>query len=116
MDVILILALYFTPLIIAAARKLPNTGSVAVINILLGWTLVGWIVALAMAAGSGQPRGTQVNVINQPTYPSPAVPPVPQVQPADDPEIVELRKQLAAAELRNKITETDRRFYEKDTA
>lgn len=40
---------YFLPTIIAASRKVVNSGSVLVINLLLGWTLVGWAVALAMA-------------------------------------------------------------------
>lgn len=43
---------YVLPSIIAMARKVPNTGSVVVINILLGWTFVGWVVALAMALRS----------------------------------------------------------------
>jgi hypothetical protein len=42
-------ALYFTPTIVAVARKVEHQGSVAVINFFLGWTLVGWVVSLAMA-------------------------------------------------------------------
>lgn len=42
--------LYFLPTIIGKARGVPNLGSIAVINIFLGFTLVGWVVALAMAA------------------------------------------------------------------
>jgi len=48
----LIMALYFIPLIIAILRRVPNVGSVAVINIFLGWTFIGWVVAMAMAARS----------------------------------------------------------------
>jgi T4 superinfection immunity protein len=44
--------LYFIPLIVAVVRKVPNVGSIGVINFFLGWTLVGWVVALAMAARS----------------------------------------------------------------
>jgi hypothetical protein len=40
---------YFLPTIIAVARKVTNQGSVLVINFFLGWTFVGWVVALAMA-------------------------------------------------------------------
>jgi hypothetical protein len=47
-----ILAVYFAPTLVAFARDVPNKGSVIVINTLLGWTLVGWVVALAMAARS----------------------------------------------------------------
>lgn len=55
--VILVLgvALYFVPTIVAKDRKVPNFGSVAVINIFLGWTLVGWVIALAMAVRSVPP-------------------------------------------------------------
>ena len=48
--VIFILAVYFIPTIIAMVRKVPNTGSVAIINIFLGWTFIGWVVAMSMAA------------------------------------------------------------------
>jgi hypothetical protein len=46
---IAVLCLYFLPTIIALARKVRNQGSVVVINLFLGWTLIGWVVALAMA-------------------------------------------------------------------
>jgi len=45
-------AAYFTPGIVASARHVPNAGSVWIINVLLGWTLIGWAVALAMACRS----------------------------------------------------------------
>jgi T4 superinfection immunity protein len=41
--------LYLVPTIVAVARKVSNQGSVIVINLFLGWTLVGWVMALAMA-------------------------------------------------------------------
>src|SRR5260221_12367546 len=49
-------AAYFTPAIVALVRRVPNAGSVIVIDLLLGWTIVGWIVALAMACRSKAPR------------------------------------------------------------
>ena len=49
---IMALAFYFIPSIIGAVRKVPNIGSVVVINLFLGWTLIGWVIALAMAARS----------------------------------------------------------------
>jgi hypothetical protein len=39
---------YLLPLIIALIRKVP-AGGVAAMNILLGWTVIGWLVALLMA-------------------------------------------------------------------
>ncbi len=47
--VIIVIGAYFLPTIVAVARKVTNQGSVAVINFFLGWTLIGWVVALAMA-------------------------------------------------------------------
>lgn len=46
---IVFLAFYMIPTIVAVIRKVTNQGSVAVINIFLGWTLIGWVVALSMA-------------------------------------------------------------------
>jgi hypothetical protein len=43
---------YWLPTILATTRKVPNLGSVVVLNLFLGWTLVGWVVALSMAARS----------------------------------------------------------------
>lgn len=42
-------ALYFLPAIIAAVRHTHNTAAVLLLNIFLGWTVVGWFVALLMA-------------------------------------------------------------------
>jgi hypothetical protein len=44
-----LLAIYLLPTIIAAARKKGNLPLIILVNILLGWTLVGWIVALVLA-------------------------------------------------------------------
>jgi hypothetical protein len=49
--VLWILAVYFAPILVAGMRGHHNVGSIAVINIFLGWTFVGWVVALAMACG-----------------------------------------------------------------
>jgi len=45
-------ALYFVPSIVAVLRHVPNTASVFVINLFLGWSFIGWVVALAMAVRS----------------------------------------------------------------
>jgi xanthosine utilization system XapX-like protein len=52
---------YLLPTIVAFARKAPSIGSVVVVNVLLGWTLVGWTVAFAMAFRS-HPQAAIVNV------------------------------------------------------
>ena len=68
-------ALYLLPVLIGAARRVPDLGAVAVINILLGWTLAGWAVALAMALRSARPAPPAVQIVqNLPPAPPPAVP------------------------------------------
>lgn len=39
-------AIYFLPTIIAAARHKRNMLGIVLLNVFLGWTLVGWVVAL----------------------------------------------------------------------
>ena len=43
------LLLYFLPTFISLIRNVPHTGNVIAINFFLGWTLVFWVIALAMA-------------------------------------------------------------------
>lgn len=43
--------MYFIPAITAYEKKKRNKQSILVINIFLGWTVIGWVVALAMAVG-----------------------------------------------------------------
>jgi len=41
---------YFAPTIVALARHKRNTPSIFLLNLFLGWTLVGWIIALVWAS------------------------------------------------------------------
>ena len=50
-------AVYLLPVLIGCRRRVPDIGSVAVINILLGWTLIGWVAALALALRTPSPPG-----------------------------------------------------------
>jgi hypothetical protein len=43
------LCLYFLPALIATAREHHNAGAVFALNLLLGWTLLGWIGAIVWA-------------------------------------------------------------------
>ena len=42
-------ALYFLPTICARNNGHHNEGAILVLNLLLGWTLVGWVVAMVWA-------------------------------------------------------------------
>jgi hypothetical protein len=41
--------LYFLPAIIAAVRHTHNATGILLLNLFLGWTMVGWFIALLMA-------------------------------------------------------------------
>ena len=43
---------YFMPAIVAAVRHTHNASGILLLNIFLGWTLIGWVVALLMAIWS----------------------------------------------------------------
>lgn len=49
---LILAAIYFLPSLIAAARGVRNGCSVFVLNLFLGWTLIGWVVALAMSVAT----------------------------------------------------------------
>lgn len=48
------LAFYFAPLIIAVVRKKSNVVAIGALNVLLGWSLIGWVVALVWALSNDQ--------------------------------------------------------------
>jgi hypothetical protein len=56
-----ILIIYFIPSIIARNRKVKNFGSIIAVNIFLGWTFIGWVVALAWGLSSNREK------VNQPS-------------------------------------------------
>lgn len=41
------LQVYLIPVLVAAKREHRQIAAIAAVNVLLGWTLVGWVVALA---------------------------------------------------------------------
>lgn len=48
---------YMVPWAIAATRGKSNTGAIFWLNLLLGWTFIGWVIALVMACTSHQVLG-----------------------------------------------------------
>jgi len=71
--VIMAIFFYFIPTIIGVIRKVPNVVSIFVIDFFLGWSVIGWVVALAMAARTAPPPGYPPVS----GYPPPAPPPWP---------------------------------------
>lgn len=50
--ILVLLPLYFLPTFLAVRRKSSQIAAVVLIDILLGWTVIGWIVALILALTS----------------------------------------------------------------
>ncbi len=53
----LALALYFLPTIIVIRRDHPSSDAIFFVNLLSGWTLVGWLVALVWSLRRGTASG-----------------------------------------------------------
>jgi len=73
LNLILFLAcftLYLLPTGLAMYRDCKSTAWIAVVNVLLGWTLFGWFVALGWAA-SGKIREPGHAIGTPPTHPVP---------------------------------------------
>jgi hypothetical protein len=51
--------LYFLPTIIAFARSKRDTASILALNFLLGWTAIGWVIALVWALKQDVPAVTR---------------------------------------------------------
>ncbi len=50
----LVIGLYLLPSFIAMLRKHQNVSGVVIVNILTGWSGIGWIAALVMACTGGR--------------------------------------------------------------
>ncbi len=46
---------YFIPTIVALVRKHHNAGAICALNILLGWTVLGWIAAFVWSLTAVRP-------------------------------------------------------------
>lgn len=79
-------ALYFLPTIEGALRSQPNQTSIAIVNLLLGWTLVGWVVAMAWACKSqaAVPVAVAPRPTAHPIEPSPLGAAAPAASVADE--------------------------------
>lgn len=63
-----VVAVYVLPSILAVQRNCTATGWIIAVNILLGWTLLGWIVALGWAAAG---RSMRLPRATPPVHPLP---------------------------------------------
>lgn len=49
LDVLVVASIYLVPTAIGVWRHVVRVERVVIINVLLGWTVVGWFIALAMS-------------------------------------------------------------------
>jgi Superinfection immunity protein len=56
--IVLGLAAYFLPTIVAVRRGHRKQNPIFILNLFLGWTLIGWVVCLAWAVGPTQRERT----------------------------------------------------------
>jgi hypothetical protein len=49
------LLVYFLPFVCALSRNKRNSGAIFALNLLLGWTFIGWVVALVWALTADTP-------------------------------------------------------------
>lgn len=61
--------LYFLPSLLASQKKTRYTGGITVLNLFLGWTLLGWVGALIWAVSAQPGTATQVQA-GQPQRPA----------------------------------------------
>lgn len=68
--ILVLFPLYFLPSIIGSNRNRNNIAGIFVLNLLLGWTFLGWLGALiwAFSGSNKQPPTVVVNNTNQSAY------------------------------------------------
>jgi hypothetical protein len=62
---VMLVVIYFAPAIVASRRRHRNGIAILVLNIFLGWTLIGWVGALVWACTSDVDRPEPVEVEEQ---------------------------------------------------
>jgi len=51
---------YFMPALNARSRKHPSYAAIFFVNLLLGWTLLGWLIAIMWSASDFKPTGKAI--------------------------------------------------------
>ena len=64
---IIFVPLYFLPTIVAAKRNHQSSGGIFALNLLLGWTMIGWIIALVWSCSAVYHSDSTSNTTNPTT-------------------------------------------------
>lgn len=65
---VLILVFYFLPAVIASKRKTKHGGTIFFINLVFGWTVLGWIAALIWAIVEAPEEARAPAAMSEPFY------------------------------------------------
>ncbi|MEX5587074.1 superinfection immunity protein [Pseudomonas urmiensis] len=85
---------YFPPTIVAWIRQHPNRVSIFLLNLLLGWTVIGWFVALIWSASA-----IRRNRVDEPSTPA--------ARPAAENDSYRRLEQLADLKERGHLTQEE---------
>jgi hypothetical protein len=69
--IVIVIAMYVLPTVVAMLRKHRQLPAIALVNILFGWSVIGWVAAMIWSLTTPQPQ----TVIVQTISPTPAPPP-----------------------------------------
>ncbi|QPB08998.1 Imm-like superinfection immunity protein [Klebsiella phage Metamorpho] len=50
----IIIAIYFLPTFVACSRKHKSRGGIFITNLVFGWSIIGWLIALIWSASNAQ--------------------------------------------------------------
>ena len=53
---ILLVLFYFIPAFVANEKNHPQASAITILNLFLGWTLLGWVIALVWACSKQEPQ------------------------------------------------------------
>lgn len=95
-------ALYLLPIYEAWKREHPNMTPVVLVNIFLGWTLIGWVAAMVMAYRSNEPQKVELVYNNEPYEPRPSFAPA-----TSKPSIADELQKLADLKKQGLLTEEE---------
>ena len=94
-----LVAIYFIPTIVAIVGRHRRWLLVGLVNLLFGWTVIGWFIALGLLATRSR---------SQPTSALPTTPPVPTAPPpATQPSRTDQLERLVALRDRGALTEEE---------
>jgi Na+/H+-dicarboxylate symporter len=66
--ILVLIGFYFLPTIIASSRHLHERTGIFLLNLFLGWTFIGWIIALIWAIAARPPYVVYMQPANPPRY------------------------------------------------